>query len=100
LRLVTFLLPEAYLEGVDRLVGMNMYSSRSTAIRYAVMDLLKRELWRQEREGKQERKTKKARRVSKEGRMAKMKINQKKNVHKKKQKSLRNYESSKKKEKG
>jgi len=50
LRLVTFLLPEAYLEGLDKLVGQGMYPSRSTAIRFAVLDMLKRELWQQERE--------------------------------------------------
>jgi len=44
---VTLLLPEAYLEGLDELVRMGLYQSRSAAIRFAVMDLLKRELWRQ-----------------------------------------------------
>jgi Arc/MetJ-type ribon-helix-helix transcriptional regulator len=45
LKLVTVLLPEAYLEGLDDLVRANMYPSRSAAIRAAVRDLLKRELW-------------------------------------------------------
>jgi Arc/MetJ-type ribon-helix-helix transcriptional regulator len=45
-KLVTVLLPEAYLEGLDDLVRMNMYPSRSAAIRAAVRDLLKRELWK------------------------------------------------------
>ena len=44
------MLPEAYLEGLEKLVGKGRYSSRSAAIRYAVMDLLRRELWRQARE--------------------------------------------------
>jgi len=44
-KLVTVLLPEAYLEGLDELVRQNMYPSRSAAIRAAVRDLLKRELW-------------------------------------------------------
>jgi len=44
-KLVTVLLPEAYLEGLDELVRANMYPSRSAAIRAAVRDLLKRELW-------------------------------------------------------
>ena len=44
-KLVTLLLPEAYLEGLDELVRANMYSSRSEAIRSAVSDLLKKELW-------------------------------------------------------
>ena len=66
MRLVTLLLPEAYLQGLDRLVGMGTYHSRSAVIRYAVMDLLKKELWRQEREGEQERKRNKARGAVKE----------------------------------
>ena len=45
MKLVTVLLPEAYLEGLDELVRSNMYPSRSAAIRAAVRDMLKRELW-------------------------------------------------------
>ena len=45
MKLVTVLLPEAYLEGLDELVRAAMYPSRSAAIRAAVRDLLKRELW-------------------------------------------------------
>jgi antitoxin ParD1/3/4 len=45
LKLVTVLLPEAYLEGLDELVRANMYPSRSSVIRSAVRDLLKKELW-------------------------------------------------------
>jgi Arc/MetJ-type ribon-helix-helix transcriptional regulator len=45
MKLVTVLLPEAYLEGLDELVRSAMYPSRSAAIRAAVRDLLKRELW-------------------------------------------------------
>jgi Arc/MetJ-type ribon-helix-helix transcriptional regulator len=44
-KLVTVLLPEAYLEGLDDLVRANMYPSRSAVIRSAVRDLLKKELW-------------------------------------------------------
>jgi len=54
LKLVTCLLPEAYLEGLDKLVGQGMYPSRSAAIRFAVLDMLKRELWRQEGEAVKE----------------------------------------------
>ena len=50
MELVTFLLPEACLEGLDELIEQGIYSSRSAAIRFAVRDLLKRELWQQERE--------------------------------------------------
>jgi antitoxin ParD1/3/4 len=45
MKLVTVLLPEAYLEGLDELVRASMYPSRSAVIRAAVRDLLKRELW-------------------------------------------------------
>jgi Arc/MetJ-type ribon-helix-helix transcriptional regulator len=48
LKLVTVLLPEAYLEGLDELVRANMYPSRSSAIRSAVRDMLKKELWARE----------------------------------------------------
>ncbi len=49
LKLVTVLLPEAYLEGLDELVRANMYPSRSSAIRSSVRDLLKKELWERRR---------------------------------------------------
>ena len=49
MKLVTVLLPEAYLEGLDELVRANMYPSRSSAIRSSVRDLLKKELWERRR---------------------------------------------------
>jgi Arc/MetJ-type ribon-helix-helix transcriptional regulator len=49
MKLVTVLLPEAYLEGLDELVRANMYPSRSSVIRSAVRDLLKKELWEKSR---------------------------------------------------
>jgi antitoxin ParD1/3/4 len=45
LKLVTLLLPEAYIEGLDELIRANMYPSRSETIRAAVHDLLRREIW-------------------------------------------------------
>ncbi len=45
-KLVTVLLPEAALEGLDELVRAAMYPSRSAAIRAAVRDMLNKELWR------------------------------------------------------
>ncbi len=45
LKLVTVKMPETYVEGLDELVRMGRYSSRSEAIRIAVRELLKRELW-------------------------------------------------------
>jgi hypothetical protein len=46
LKLVTVKLPEALIEGLDELVRMGMYPSRSAAVRASVRDLLRRELWR------------------------------------------------------
>ncbi|MET1128305.1 MAG: ribbon-helix-helix domain-containing protein [Thermoproteota archaeon] len=45
MRLVTVKMPDTYLEGLDELVKLGRYSSRSEAIRIAVRELLKRELW-------------------------------------------------------
>jgi len=50
MKLVTVLLPEAYLDGLDDLVRSSMYPSRSAAIRSAVRDMLKKELWTKGRE--------------------------------------------------
>lgn len=52
MKLVTVLLPEAYLEGLDELVRANMYPSRSSVIRSAVRDLLKKELWENKGSGR------------------------------------------------
>jgi len=48
MKLVTVKLPEALIDGLDELVRSGMYPSRSSAIRAAVRDMLKRELWRTE----------------------------------------------------
>ena len=48
LKLITVKLPEAILEGLDELVRAGMYQNRSAAIRAAVRDMLKKELWRTE----------------------------------------------------
>jgi hypothetical protein len=45
LRLVTVKLPEKLIDDVDQLVKAGIYHSRSDAIRAAVRDLLRRELW-------------------------------------------------------
>jgi len=42
---VSVLLPESFLEGLDELVRVGMYPSRSAAVRVSVRDLLKKELW-------------------------------------------------------
>ncbi len=46
LKLVTVKLPERLIDDMDQLVKAGMYHSRSDAIRAAVRDLLRRELWR------------------------------------------------------
>jgi len=45
MKLVTVKMPDAYIEGLDELVRNGRYSSRSEAIRIAIRDLLRRELW-------------------------------------------------------
>lgn len=45
MRLITVKMSEIYVNGVDRLVELGMYPSRSEAIRVAIRDLLRRELW-------------------------------------------------------
>jgi len=47
LKLVSVHLPEKYVECLERLVEMGLYPSRSEAIRVAVRDLIRRDLWRQ-----------------------------------------------------
>nr|MDO8098380.1 ribbon-helix-helix domain-containing protein [Candidatus Njordarchaeota archaeon] len=44
-KIITIHLPEAYLEGIERLVQRKIYGNRSEAIRVAIRDLLKIELW-------------------------------------------------------
>jgi len=45
MRLVTVKMPEAYVEAIDELVRMGRFTNRSEAIRVAVRELLRRELW-------------------------------------------------------
>ena len=44
MKLVVAKLPEAQVRGLDELVKMGIYPNKSTAIREAIRDLLKREL--------------------------------------------------------
>ncbi len=46
MKLVTVKLPEKLITDMDQLVEAGLYHSRSDAIRAAVRDLLRRELWR------------------------------------------------------
>ncbi|MHA2402955.1 MAG: ribbon-helix-helix domain-containing protein [Candidatus Kariarchaeaceae archaeon] len=45
LRLVTVHLPSEFLHGLDELVRLQKYPNRSEAIRVAIRDMLKDELW-------------------------------------------------------
>lgn len=47
MRLISVKLPEALIEGMDELVRKGAYPSRSSILRTAVRDLLKKELWNQ-----------------------------------------------------
>jgi len=44
-KLVTVKMPEVYVRGIDELVKAGKYASRSELIRFAVRELLDRELW-------------------------------------------------------
>ncbi|MBS7655039.1 type II toxin-antitoxin system ParD family antitoxin [Candidatus Bathyarchaeota archaeon] len=46
MKAVTVRLPKALLDGIDSLIEMGIYQNRSAAIRAAVRDLLKKELWK------------------------------------------------------
>ena len=48
MKLVSVKLPQALIDGLDELSKSGLYPSRSAAIRTAVRDMLKRELWRTE----------------------------------------------------
>lgn len=48
MRLVTVHLPAEFLRGLDELVRLQKYSTRSEAIRTAIRDLLKSELWNEQ----------------------------------------------------
>ncbi|MEE8322545.1 MAG: ribbon-helix-helix domain-containing protein, partial [Candidatus Bathyarchaeia archaeon] len=45
LKLISMKIPETQVKGLDVLLRARMYQSRSAAIRVAVRDLLKKELW-------------------------------------------------------
>ncbi len=48
LDLITVKMSDIYVDGLDRLVELGMYPSRSEAIRVAIRDLLMKELWPKE----------------------------------------------------
>lgn len=45
MKIVTLYLPELYIKQLDELVKKNMYANRAEAMRTAIRDLLKSELW-------------------------------------------------------
>ncbi|MEM4699727.1 MAG: ribbon-helix-helix domain-containing protein [Candidatus Nezhaarchaeales archaeon] len=45
LKVISVHLPEPYLDGLNELVSLKLYPSRSEAIRVAIRDLLRKELW-------------------------------------------------------
>ena len=45
LKVLTVHLPDAYVRGLNQLVHAKLYPNRSEAIRVAIRDLLRRELW-------------------------------------------------------
>lgn len=48
MKLVSVKLPETLIEDLEKLVGMGLYQSRSAAMRVAIRDLLRNELWKVE----------------------------------------------------
>jgi Arc/MetJ-type ribon-helix-helix transcriptional regulator len=51
MNLISVKIPEHFLEGLDDLVRLGVYPSRSEAIRVAIRDLLRKELWESSRRG-------------------------------------------------
>lgn len=45
MKLITLYLPQSYINGLDQLVDERFYPNRAEAIRVAIKDLLKSELW-------------------------------------------------------
>lgn len=49
LKVLSVHLPDTYIEGLAELVNLKLYANRSEAIRVAIRDLLRRELWEERR---------------------------------------------------
>jgi len=45
MKLITLYLPESYLKALDRLVNERFYPNRAEAIRVAVRDMIREEVW-------------------------------------------------------
>jgi Arc/MetJ-type ribon-helix-helix transcriptional regulator len=46
MKLITLYLPEPYIEALDQLVNERFYPNRAEAIRVAIRDLIRSEVWR------------------------------------------------------
>ncbi|MCD6240273.1 ribbon-helix-helix protein, CopG family [Candidatus Bathyarchaeota archaeon] len=45
MRMITLYLPEPYIEALDKLVNEKYYPNRAEAIRTAILDMIREELW-------------------------------------------------------
>ena len=45
MKMITLYLPEPYLEALDKLVNERYYPNRAEAIRTAILDMIREELW-------------------------------------------------------
>lgn len=45
MKVISLNIPEPYIKALDELVTASIYPNRAEAIRFAVRDLVKRELW-------------------------------------------------------
>ncbi|RLI21766.1 hypothetical protein DRO54_02880 [Candidatus Bathyarchaeota archaeon] len=45
MKLITLYLPEPYIEALDKLVSEKFYPNRAEAIRTAILDMIREELW-------------------------------------------------------
>jgi len=45
MKMITLYLPEPYIEALDKLVNEKYYPNRAEAIRTAILDMIREELW-------------------------------------------------------
>ena len=46
MKLITLYLPESYIKNLDQLVDERFYPNRAEAIRVAIRDLIRKEVWK------------------------------------------------------
>lgn len=51
MKLITLYLPEPYLEDLEWLIEERYYPNRAEAIRFAIHDLISREVWERKKNG-------------------------------------------------